>query len=592
MRTKIGIIGALFALVVLCVVGFGTTQAGISFEHSRYTVQAGRSVDVDITMDYTELNTTGDIFDSLKGTIYDGENLNATDLTEDDIDYVTDFDRDTFITITNGSQRLIGEGYYWFTLEKGEEITNFDGAWMKKSSGVDAYVMVCNNSIGLDSLAMIMEDDNNPVYFTEMSNESYHLAGGILPMDMYYDYMSVEAYVAEFGAIDNITVIFDSAGPFNKGAAPMDLPDFDREMNWYEFHLFNVEPVVSNVAIIDEEGYTQAWGITTTDTGDASWRINLDVPGTAPAGNYFLVVYDGEQANDSTVISVVVPTNNIWVWAYPVVSFLVGIGLIGAADILADTKTNKVTVVLLVAIGAIMFFIGAVMVTDILGYTAIGIMPAALVALGGAAKRDELAASCRRHRSKIRAALALGLVFGLAFIGAASCVKAAASDYAITPDSETAQAGDRLTFTVTSENADLDEDNITVNIQKVDESSPFNVHWTYTVTVNDDADAATIRVTVPEGADAGTYTITVTQTTEQFTLYATVYITSEAGLNWMIFGFFLLTGLSFVAIWALGWKYVKKTKSKFDDAGLVMVCVAGVCFIALAIAYYFGYFSI
>lgn len=238
-------------------------------------------------------------------------------------------------------------------------INSFDGIWVKKSIGMNMLFFVANNTVGENSMSLVYYTDTLE-YFGSETNLSYKLVDSIHNMYGDNDY-NFGDWENAFGSIDNITIMIDTKG------------DAGHFCNIYEWHLFNLMPYVIGYGIINQDNISQAWSIDVTNYDYILIEANeylfaLTVPTNANIDNYFFWVVDNKGNFDYVTIQIVKTNNDIWRWAYVVIPVLIGIGLVGGADLLMDTKTNLITVIGLTAIGITFIAVGVMIALDISGY--------------------------------------------------------------------------------------------------------------------------------------------------------------------------------------------------------------------------------
>lgn len=575
--------------IIVSMMAFVTVGSAVpTFDKSVYTVNPNESYDIDVTLPYTALNTTDHQTGDGMLLTY-GEGTTYTPLTDDDVSNITDFDFDTFIPLTDNGT-ILGSGYYYFNMSNG--INNFDGVWIKKSSGLGAYMGIENRTNGAESYAWLIIDDIGTYQeFSVYSNLSYQRIYGVEVEDT-GDLLTIPEYVAEYGSIDMFDIYFYPEGgielneknPINFLPPP---PDVDHECLLYELHLFNFIPNIQSVVVTDSEQYPQAWGVKWSRVSGGDFTVSIDVPANVDLGSYFLTVTDTNDDMGYTTLSVVEKSNSIWVWIYPIVAFILMAGMFGVADVLNDSGKNTTATIGAVALGVVFAVLGTLFVLQITGYWDIGLLPIAAVGIAG---RNNIKNTIIKHKKLIRQGCAIACV-SFAVIGVSMiAIQNAAATYTISPEDATKEAGDTLTVTFTS-TEDIFESNAThITILKVDEESPFAVYWTSTKTISDDGLTGHYVIHIPDGATAGTYTITISSGEMSKTI--TLYIQQDAGLNWMILMTLTISGLFFVGVMILGWKSVKKTKTPLDDEGLIVLGLAGAGELILAAAYYLGYWTI
>lgn len=592
---KMGAFVAVFAVALMLCAGFSMAQ--VDFRKSTYEASAGTNAEMLIDLDYTPLNTTADDIESISFQVWTGNESDPTALntmSDEDIDYICDFDEDTFANISyDGSATdayylysdydLDYTGTFWINLA--EPIDHFDGVWLKKTQQTQLVMIeVYNNTMGAGSEGVLMNEDDTNFLGTTFSNKSFEFCGNIFN-DGLGSVQDWNEYIEMFGSIDNLTISFYSAYATTESI----------ETLLYEFHLFNARPYIDTVVITNEAGdQTLAWGTDTEQDGSVV-TLTVSIPATATAGAYFVTATDNLGNTDTTTLRVsenlVTDSNNIIITLLCIIG---GGALLATAGILANSKKDWEGVVVLTVVGVIVLGYGVIRALDTAGYIPAGwpgygfagFIPVGLVGL--CTKKDE--DGKRRFGKK---ALALGLAGVLAL-----CVlmPLASATNTVTPANRTSNQGDVVTFTLTSdaETGYYDEEEITVSIYKVDVVlSPIEVFWTYTVTVSEDELTATVRITIPSGAAAGTYTVEIDQPQEDVNEEVTIYIPEEQGLNLPILFTMVLGGIVLAFVFpALSWAAVKKTKGKADDAFVIIAAVLGVLMLVGAAAYYFGYWTL
>jgi hypothetical protein len=411
--------------------------------------------------------------------------------------------------------------------------------------------------------------------------------------------LTIEEYVALYGAIDNVTVIFSApSAPFSAphgGMIPFvpESPTFDHELLWYEFHLFNTLPYITDVEVTNAGtlwNVPQPWGLSADRVSGGEYIITVNVPKTADFGSYFLTVTDNSDNEESTILVVTQDINSIWIWIFPLVMFLLTVGLWGYADHVNDSGKNPSAVVLLIAGGVFTLGIGLLMVLDITGYWATGIVPMGLIFGAVALGSGDVRSSIKRHKRTIKKVFT-GLIMISMIFGFSALAVTSIATYTVSPASITASPGEKITVNFYSDDAEITKNDTSISIVKTDEETPYSVYWTYTKNVADDKLSGSFVITIPAKAATGVYTITIREG-EIWSKSVSLYVPEDAGLNWMILMSLILVGGLFLGALALGWAHVKRTPTFADNAGLIAVGFAGAMMWLLAALYYLGYWTI
>lgn len=186
--------------------------------------------------------------------------------------------------------------------------------------------------------------------------------------------------------------------------------------------------------------------------------------------------------------------------------------------------------------------------------------------------------------------MSLMVVFGFIFM-AGICSSYVIGKTTTTPEMVSIDKGDSFTIKVYSSLGHMDIDNIKIEITKVDDLDLYDVYWTHTITLSLNDSVATVVIRTLDDSESGVYTINIYSVGDNypFDSYATLTIREIPTLNWVAMFALMFVGVTFIAVGAVGYSHVKKTKTLADDIALGMVIVAGVAFIVMAIALYFGY---
>lgn len=359
---------AITLLMAMCFVSVVMAK-DISFDKNSYTVVRGNNLNIQTTLECDEMNTTENIL-NISYPMDIGNMLCAADplvywFNEDDITNLTDFDSDTSILMTNSRYELVsydayGDHVFWMTIEP---ITNFDGIWIMKSAGMSIdFIDVMNNTNGEDTYGTL-EYNSNDISFGSYSNTTYKFCDAI---DVDGTDYTVSDYVDNFGAIDKITLYVetvDGGGMLLSGKSKL----------FYEFHLFNTPCAINDYAIVNEANISMAWAVSYVEATESVYVFTITVPITADIGAYNFYVYACGEINH-VVINVQSNQNNVYTWAYAIIPIMIGVGLIGVADFVMDTKTNPITVVGLTAVGIVLIAVGVMVATDIQGWTSFGFL--------------------------------------------------------------------------------------------------------------------------------------------------------------------------------------------------------------------------
>lgn len=592
------VMGALIALFACMLMG-GAAFAQPTVDKSGYSCLPGEDVTIRVTEPVSTLNTTNSSIDQAyylnytAGCEYFDLGYQMTNLTLAEIKAMTDFKVTTFFNLTyrdNTSamrEKADYDSTYYFILKEG--LTSFDGIWCKKSVYIDVEFSIGNTTYGEDSFSYVSFDDTNPYGFEYNENLSYKYVDYV--EDSLYNDYSVSQWVAQYGYIDEVVIWTDvesGGGPI----APLSISNeptpqahiLDMYCLLYEWHLFNRGVTITDVFIADEDYDAMAWATTITPATSALTIINIHVPSSAKIGTYFVEIVDSQENDVTTTLNVQTPPNNIWIWLWPLAFWVAGAGLMGTADVLADTKTNKVTVVLVAAVGVLVFAVGVLMATDILGYTSMGIMPAGLCLPAVSKGRSPTDA-----RRKVKKIAAFGMVGLLALC---LCVPFACATESVSPLSKSISPGDTFVISFYDTNGALVKADMLIKVKAVDGDVWHYVYWTNTVTVASNGESGTVTFVTEKNLPSGSYTVDIYNTNDDLVGSASIFVKAPATLNWQIIFAFGAMGILFLAISAVGWGHAKKTKTILDDFGLIVVAFMGVLMIILAVAYYLGYFTI
>jgi hypothetical protein len=578
---KIKNFGMVMALFITLVLGFGMIGAAkpVSFEETTYSGHPGEDVEMTVFTDYSPLNTTTE-------DIIDGYYWNYTDipvaLTDDNIEDMTDFNTETGMNVSvmeETETMLCVPAYTWDVLSYAFEfnitpITHFDGIWVKKSVGLELEFSITNNTNGFADSEYTVNFQDGIDYFPYTINQSYKLVEDLTPTEggmlCTFGGISMDEWVATYGSIDHITVwLYD----YNN----------DKPLNLYEWHLFNTEPVLDYILITDGEDAYIPWGAEAQNIRAGEWLLTIKVPSNAPTGNYFVMVEDNLGNEDTTTLTITAKTETVNNWLPTIVLGIIGVAMIVSADILADTKINKVAVSVLAVVGVILLSLSVIVALNYLGYIDWGIS-LSILPLGFLALKDGRNL-VKTHRREI--------TLGIAFLCVGSCMAMAVSAKNTTvPVEDSINAGDSFTISIYTDanHTALTDDNIVLDITKTDESPVIPIVWHYTVSAATDGLSADILVRTIAADKPGNYQITIDVSSEPFS-EVMIYIVGEPEFNWNLFFGTFLGGLAFLALSAFGYSVSQKSKTKNDDYAFIVLGILAAILIFVGIFLFLGWLT-
>jgi len=586
MYGKRAIVG-LLALVFCAMFVMGGASA-LTIEKSNYTCMPGQTVSIEVTIPNGTYNTSASdwysigyeyINSSEPGELAASQNFAPTPeyttwytLTDAQVEDISDYDSDTFLNLSYAGDSagldyflimdtdLDNYGSMQFKLDT--PIDSFDGVMMKKSFNLDVFrISVMNTTYGYYSECMLANDDmDDDIEFADSVNSSYKFVGGV---DDGFEFLTFADYVDEYGMIDNVTLYFDNYYSFTQSEEDL----------LYEFHLFNADVGIGSVVIASEDLTYMAWGTDSNQVTASTWIVDINVPSTAAYGAYAVLITDTTGASDMTTLTVEKSQYNIWTLGWFL--FFAGMAVVfGVASAKLENSGKDTLAVAATAIAAVvMVIVAGFILADIMGWTHIGILPAgfALPAILSKVRKPKNIG----HGKKVAVALMFVgmLIIGCAFVGAAT--------YTVSSDKTSVKPGDSFTVTVYDTTAHLNKTVLTglIQVKKLDEETPYFVHWSKLVTVATDKESATVRFTTPDSVSPGTYDVIMGECGS-----VTIYVKAATQINWMVFGLFICIG---GVILVAGGLYAMKTKTRWDD---VLVILIGLGFVVMALLYYFGVF--